>query len=311
MLRAHGRIGRTILRERASKHVRRLVDLALIHIARKIVVNTHDRRIVEIGGHHRLLREIGSQVVVLHPEQRILRLAVAEIVLAIEYRTEGDDLATERGRALVVVGTLLEVVALHLARGNVAIIKINALAAPLVVDLVVVEKLDRLDTGRVGEELVAVQPILVAVDVAVEHQFEDVGEEVHLAANGLRRIIETSIGVVRQLHLAVKVAAPHDVLRHLLYGGEGDEGARGERVGSRLRLLFLLFDSSLGGLGYDRDHRESHAKDEEYPFHRIFPILSIVYSVRDVISFATSQSPAWHCLHPGCEWCHQDRGLPR
>ena len=150
----------------------------------------------------------------------------------------------EGGRSLVVVGTLLDIICRDLLRRDVAILETDALIGALEEDALVFQELQGLDTRRVGEELIAVEAILVSRDAAIlrttHHQFEHIREEVHLRAYGLFRIVEAGIGIVVQVYLTIDIAAPHHVLRHRCLRGERQLCTGGHRVGIRLLSRLLL-----------------------------------------------------------------------
>ena len=149
---------------------------------------------------------------------------VAEIILARHDGTECEHLGVECGRSLVIVGRLLDVISLDLARGDVAGVDVYAPVVALIVDVVVVHEDERFDACRVVEHLIAVEPVFVGLDVALEHQSEHVGEEVHLRPYRLHGVIKSGVGILFEIDFAVDVTSPHHVFRHL--GGCGVRDAR-------------------------------------------------------------------------------------
>ena len=82
-------------------------------------------------------------------------------------------------------------------------------------DVVVVQDALHVDFGRCLQNLVAVEVILVDGDVAVQGEFEDVGEQVEALALRLHGVIESGVLLVVQVYLAVDIAAPYHVLGHV------------------------------------------------------------------------------------------------
>ncbi len=217
LLLAHGKGVRTILSECLSQHVRSLVDRSAIHILREVVVNTHRCGIVHITRHDGLLSQERSHIVVLHPEQRIPDGSITEIILTTHNRTKGNHLGVERGRSLIIVGTLLQIVTLYLSRGDITVVNADSsVVGTLIINMVVIDERLGFDTGRIGEHLITVSTILVSTNLSCEHQLEQIGEEVHLCADGLYRIIETGIGILGKINLTIDVTPPNHVLRHAL-----------------------------------------------------------------------------------------------
>lgn len=143
------------LRQGLAKHVGSLIDLATIAVGGKIILKAHRGRIVEVARHDRLLGQIGGKVVITYPKQRVFGSAIAEVVFTVHHRTECQDLGMESGCVLVVIGTLLNIIAFDLSRGNVAVVDMHTTVCTLIEDVVVVEKLQRLDTHTFVEALVA------------------------------------------------------------------------------------------------------------------------------------------------------------
>ena len=157
----------------------------------------------------------------------------------------------ERGRVLVVVGTLLDEIRLHLAAGNVGIVDVYAAVGALVVDLILFEKLQRLHPEAFVEARVAcVDIVVVGFDLPPQHELEQIGEQVHLGALWLYGVVEASVGVLCEVDLAVYIASPNHVLLHLRLCGESDLGAGRELVFVGFAfLLRSLFGATLCRLG--------------------------------------------------------------
>ena len=124
--------------------------------------------------------------------------------------------------------------------------------------MVVIDERLGFDTGRIGEHLITVSTILVSTNLSCEHQLEQIGEEVHLCADGLYRIIETGIGILGKINLTIDVTPPNHVLRHALCRWEWYLGTCGKRLRIWLLLLGLLTTCSRLSL---------HLTDEEGTYH--------------------------------------------
>ena len=111
----HGRVVGTILCQSAPKHIGGLVNLSTVSVEREIVVGTHGGAVVDVACHDGMFAQERSHIVVLHPEERIFRCSLAEIILPHHDGAQCDDLAMEGGSALVIIGALLEVIAFHLS----------------------------------------------------------------------------------------------------------------------------------------------------------------------------------------------------
>ena len=240
LLLLHSRIGGAVLRERLAEHVRGLVYLALVHVLREVVVHRHRSSVVEVACHDGLLREERSKVVVLHPEERIACGSVAEVVFALQDRAERQHLRVERRVAVVEVRSLLHVVGCHFARRNVAVVDTYAAVGALVEDVVVVEQRLEVHLRCVVEHLIAVQTIFVGGDRTLHHELEDIREEVHLRTYRLHRIVESGVGVLSEVYLAVYVASPCHVLVHRFLRWERYLGAHAQSLVFLLLLLSLL-----------------------------------------------------------------------
>ena len=103
---------------------------------------------------------------------------------------------------------------------------------------VVENRLD-LHLGRVVEQLVAVQAVLIDGDVTVQGQLENVCKQVHLFVDGLHGIVQSGIVVLVQVYLAVDVAPPYHVLGHVHSRGEHQAGSHGNTLVLALLLLLL------------------------------------------------------------------------
>ena len=166
---------------------------------------------------------------------------------------------------LVVVRRLLDVIALHLGRWDIAVIEANALVGTLIEDMIVVDKLQRFYAGRVAEVLISVEAILVGTDTATcrspHDKLEHICEQVHLRANRLHGIVESGIGVLRKVELTVNVPSPDNILRHLRLRGECYLCTRRHGIGIRLLGSLLLLCPALWCLCRDSLHHEHHDKN--------------------------------------------------
>ena len=122
----------------------------------------------------------------------------------------------------------------------------------------VVKELERLNPCRIIEHLRSIEPVFIGTDTpsfgAAHHEFEEIGEEIHLCAHGLHRIVETGVLVGGQVQLTVDVTAPDNILRHLHGRGKGDTCPLRHvlRVGLLRFLLLLLLYTPFGRLGADQ-----------------------------------------------------------
>lgn len=91
----------------------------------------------------------------MDPKQWVFGGTIAEVVFTIHHRTERKDLGMESSRVLVVICALLDIIALDLCRGDVAVVDMYTTVSALIEDVVVVEKLQRLDTHTLVETLIA------------------------------------------------------------------------------------------------------------------------------------------------------------
>ena len=167
--------------------------------------------------------------------------------------------------AVVIISRLLHVVCHHFARRNVAVVDADATVGALIEDVIVVEKRLEVHLRGVVKHLVAVQTILVSRDGAAHHQLEDVGEEVHLRADGLHGIVETGVGVLGEVYLTIDIAAPRHVLVHRFLRGEGYLGAYAQTLVALLLLLCLL-TTACRRLGCRHLRSEEGCKQYHYYF---------------------------------------------
>ena len=135
----------TDLCQRLAESVGRLVDLATILIGGKEIIHRHGGSIIQTTDHDRLTVQVGFQVAVLHPEQRIGRaltvgiIADNEVIATHHHRTEGQHLDMERRISLIVVGALLQIEFLHFSRRNVTIVNLQLTVRLLIEDMIIVE----------------------------------------------------------------------------------------------------------------------------------------------------------------------------
>ena len=146
----------------------------------------------------------------------------------------------EGGVSLIVIGALLQIIQLHLSRRNVAVIHAQLAIFLFVEDVVVVKHCLYLHTSRIGKHLVAIQAIFVNGDIAVQSQLEDVSKQIHLLVDRLYRIIKACIIVAIKVNLAIDVATPHHILRHIDSRWEHQTGSHAHALTLRLSLLLLL-----------------------------------------------------------------------
>ena len=81
--------------QRLAQHVVGLIDGAIVAVQREVVVHRHRGGIVQIAGHDGLTTEVGLQVGVFHPEQRIFRGFTTEVVFAQHDGAEAEHFAVE------------------------------------------------------------------------------------------------------------------------------------------------------------------------------------------------------------------------
>ena len=126
-----------------------------------------------------------------------------------------------------------------------------ATVGALEIDLILLEELQGLHPEALVEARVArVHIIVVGLDLPPEHELEHIGEEVHLRALRLHGVVESGIGVLGEVNLAVDITPPHHVLLHLSLSWERDLGAGGKLVLVGFACLRLsLFGAPLCRLG--------------------------------------------------------------
>ena len=79
--------------------------------------------------------------------------------------------------------------------------------------------MQRLDSRRVGEILIAVHIVIVDGNGTSQHQFEDISKEINFTILWFDRKIKTAIGVIGKFDFTIDVTPPHNTLLHLrLYG---------------------------------------------------------------------------------------------
>ncbi len=146
----------------------------------------------------------------------------------------------ESGGSLIIIGTLLEIIALHFLRRNITIIQLNAVSLALIVDMIVVKKVEWLHPGRVCEELIAIQTVFINTDITSHHELKDIRKQVYLTANRLNRVIKTGIRIISKVQLTVYITSPHNIFWHLLRSGKGYARPCGDVLGIRLLGVLLL-----------------------------------------------------------------------
>ena len=145
----------------------------------------------------------------------------------------------EGTRSLIVVGALLQVVSLHLAGRNIAVVETDALTIALVIDMIVIQELQRFDACRICEHLITVETVFVSIDTAVvlstENELEQIGEQVDLLTDRLYRIVQAGILLIGQIQLTIDITTPYYIFRHIQGCRE-----RNERTGGNTRCSYFL-----------------------------------------------------------------------
>ena len=285
LLLGHGRVGLAIFSQRTAKHVGGLVNLALVLVRSEIIVNAHRGGIINVAGHDYLLREERCNIAIADPEQRILGLGsatiIVKVVLTVHDWAKGDNLAVEGGRALVVVVALLQIVALDLTGWYVAVVNTHLPSVTLIVDVVVIEELQRLDARTVSEVLIAVKTIFIGMHPSAHDELEDVCEEIHLTAYRLYGIVESGIGIIGKVELTIDVAAPYHIGRHLLGYRKFNLLAYCHVVG--ITLWLLLLGTSPSRLCRNRKCKKCQPYYKKDLFHYLVLLLSL-NSVTSIIA---------------------------
>ena len=161
------------MRQSLTQHIIGLVNLSLILGTYKIIIHAHHRSIVQIAGHHLLLGKERSQIIIFHPEERILGTTISEVVITCHDRTKCQHLGMESSRTLVVIGRLLDIIGFHLTGRNVTVIQLDSTVILLfIIDMVVVQESQRLHTVGSSKTLVSIHTILIDVNLARHHQSE-------------------------------------------------------------------------------------------------------------------------------------------
>ena len=148
---------------------------------------------------------------------------------------------------LIVIGTLLQIVLCNLLRGDIAIVDFQLTVLLFIEDMTVVEQRLHLNLRLVVEHIGTVigNGVLIDGDIVILRQLEDIGEEVHLLTLRLYRIVESGIGILREVDLTVDVTTPHHIFRHIDSRGERYLCPDGHCRRRALRLLLLLLSLRL------------------------------------------------------------------
>ena len=127
--------------------------------------------------------------------------------------------------------------------------------------MVVVEHGLHLNLCGVREYLVTIEAVLIDGDIAVECQLEDISKQVDLLIHRLYGVVESTIGILVEVYLAVDITAPHDVLWHIDSRGEHQSGTHRHALVLRLStclLLCLLLATCLGLSHCASSHQRYH-----------------------------------------------------
>ena len=165
-------------------------------------------------------------------------------------------------RHLIVVGTLLDIISLYLSRRDVAILKTYATVGTLIVDMIVIEKLQRLNLCRIGEIFVAIKCILIGINTATStsthHKLKHIGKQIHLCSHRLYRIVETSIGIVVEVELTIDISTPIDIFRHLILCRKRNLSTSCHSISRSFLLCIESLHSTLRSLCRHGLHHECH-----------------------------------------------------
>ena len=124
----------------------------------------------------------------------------------------------KRSSGLIIIGTLLDIIALHLGRRDVAVVDMHALVGLFVKNVVVVEERKWFNARIVGKVFLPIQTILIHVHTATcrprHHEFKEQGEEVHVAILRHHGISQPHIDCIIQSKLTINIAPPHHIFTH-------------------------------------------------------------------------------------------------
>lgn len=199
--------------------VLRFVDVALVECLGEVVVGTHCSSIVIVGGVEDKLSQIGRNVLIFEPEEGRLSER-AEVATSGAHRAEGCDLRAESACVLVVVGALLEKVDGNLVGRQVGIIDTHTAVLDLVEELVTIHQLLCRYLVLGAEIFVAVEGVVVCLDLSTENEFEEIDKEVFSSILRGLWIVKHGILVLGEVERAIDVATPVGILWHGLCHGE-------------------------------------------------------------------------------------------
>ena len=184
----------------AVLQVGRLVDVALVGTEGEEIVGGHGRGIIDVAAHEHELAKVGGNVVVFHPEHGVLAVGTAKVVASLQDGADGRHLFVEGGCVLVVVFALLDEIDLHLVGRKVGIVDARlAFGIRFVENLIAVHQVLHLDLVFCREILVAVQLVVVRLDLSAVDGVEEEGEEVHAVALRHGGIIEYGVGILGEI----------------------------------------------------------------------------------------------------------------
>ena len=171
----------------------------------------------------------------------------------------------ERRVSLIVVGTLLQIVFLHLCRRYVAVVYLQLAVLLLIEDMIIVEQGLHFHYRFIREIVATISWILVDWNIAILCEFEDISKQIKLFPLRFHREIKARIGIIIQIDFAIDITAPHHFFRHLYCRWECELGPHRHGRGRALLLLLLCWlDSASLGLSHNRArHQHYHCQEQK------------------------------------------------
>ena len=197
--------------------VDRLIDVALVTLHGEEVVGRHHSCVVERRTHEHEFAKVRRNVRHLYPKHWVLRQFATKVSIAtLEHGADSCHLATEGRGVLVVVGTLFNKVSLHFVRGYVGIIDAHFVTLRLVEDVITIHELLSRHLILCREVLVAIELIVISLDLLTQEEFEEVSEEIFASVLWRSGVVEHGIGLFGEVDGAIEVAPPCSIGGHVL-----------------------------------------------------------------------------------------------
>ena len=183
--------------ERLVAQVFHLIDFSAVHIEFKEIVEVVAQQVVIVVGEHKLLCDVGANIVEFHPKHRpLLRHAI--FIFAMEHRTNGIHPATHFIATGVEFPFFDDIVAQHLAARDIGILNHifrSLFGAPFGVSIEnveAVEQVGNLILVGIGKHFASVEPF-IHIDFAISHSAHDNVEEALTIFVRLFGIVERGI----------------------------------------------------------------------------------------------------------------------